>query len=114
MIRQHTIISIRKSDGEVSITIPTGETGDISFLSEFEWHDVVWVSILQSRSESMENKRLGQHCGPSINCGDTMSASTLGESGNFVHRTSMFPIKEEERSADAFKERDVITISLFA
>ena len=53
----------------------------------------------------MENKRLGRYCGPSINCGDAMSARILTDKARFVDRTSVFPIKEEEWATDSFKER---------
>ena len=34
-----------------------------------------------------------------------MSAWILTDKGRFVHRTSVFPIKEEEWASDGFKER---------
>ena len=105
LIRQHTVNSIRELDGEVPVTKLTGETGDISHLCEYGWYDLVWYSDPQQGSETMENKRLGRYCGPSINHGDAMSSRILTEKARFVHRTSVFPIKEEEWSTDAFKER---------
>jgi len=104
-IRQHTVSSTRELQGEVPATMMTGDTGDISFLCELGWHELVWFSTPQSTTESMENKRLGRCCGPSLNHGDAMSAWILTDKGRFVHRTSVFPIKEEEWSSDGFKER---------
>jgi len=105
LIRQHTVSSIRELQGEVPATMMTGDTGDISFLCEFGWYELVWFSTPQSTTESMENKRLGRHCGPSLNHGNAMSAWILTDKGRFVHRTSVFSIKEEEWSSDGFKER---------
>ena len=105
LIRQHTVSSIRELDGEVPITRLTGDTGDISHFCEFEWYEFVWFSTPPHTTETMENRRLGKWCGPSINCGDAMSAWILTDKGRFVHRTSVFPIKEEEWSTDAFKQR---------
>ena len=105
LIRQHTVSSIRELQGEVPATRMTGETGDISFLCEFGWYELVWFSTPQHTTETMENKRLGRYCGPSLNHGDAMSAWILTDKGRFVHRTSVFPIKEEEWASDGFKER---------
>jgi len=105
LIRQHTVSSIRELDGEVPATRMTGETGDMSFLCEFGRYKYVWFLTPQHTTESMENKRLGRHCRPSLNHGDAMSAWILTNKGRFVHRTLVFPIKEEEWSSDGFKER---------
>jgi len=40
-----------------------------------------------------------------LNHGDAMSAWILTDKGRFVHRTLVFPIKEEEWASDGFKER---------
>ena len=105
LIRQHTVNSVHELEGEVPATKLTGETADISHLCEFGWYDYVWYIDPQQRSEAMETKRLGRYCGPSTNHGDAMSSMIITDKARFVHRTSVFPIKEEEWSTDAFKER---------
>jgi len=96
LIRQHTVSSIRELDGEVPITRLTGDMGDISFLCVCAWYELIWFSTTQHTTETMENKRLGRYCGPSINDGDVMSSRILTDQGRFVNQTSVFPIKEEE------------------
>ena len=103
LVRQHTVSSIRELYGETPHTRLTGDTGDISFLCEFGYYDYVWFS--DPESETMENKRLGKYCGPSLNNGDAMSARIITDKARFVHRTSVWPIKEEDWSVDAFKQR---------
>ena len=105
LIRQHTVNSIRELQGRTPAARLTGDTDDISFLCEFGWYDYVWFSTPPSTTDGMENKRLGRYCGPSINCGDAMSARILTDKARFVDRTSVFPIKEEEWATDSFKER---------
>ena len=97
--------SIGELDGEDPITRLTRDMGDISFLWEFGWYEFVWFSTPQHLSKTMENKRLGKYCRPSINDGDAMSSRILMDQGRFVNRTSVFPIKEEEWSTDSFKQR---------
>jgi len=104
LIRQHTVSSIRELDGEVPITRLTRDTGGISFLCEFAWYELVWFSTPQHTTKTMENKRLGRYCGPSINDGDVMSSWILTDQGRFINQTSVFPIKEEEWSTDSFKQ----------
>ena len=82
----------------------TDETADISHLCEFGWYDYVWFIDPQQQSKAMETKRLGCYCGPSTNHGNAMSSMIITDKARFVHRTSVFPIKEEEWSTDAFKE----------
>jgi len=105
LIRQHTVSSIRELQGEVPATRIAGKTGDMSFLCEFGWCELVWFSTPQHKTESMENKRLGRCCGPLSNHGDAMSVWILTDKGRFVHRTLVFPVEEEEWSSDGFKER---------
>jgi len=105
LIRQDTVSSIRELQGKVPATRMTGKTGDKSFLYEFGWYELVWFSTPQHATESMENKRFGRYCGPSLNHGNAMSAWILTDKGRFVHRTLVFPIKEEEWSSDGFKQR---------
>ena len=50
----------------------------------------------------MLNRRLGRYLGPSFDVGEAMSAKILTDKGHTVHRTSVFPITEEEQRSKTF------------
>ena len=49
----------------------------------------------------MLNRRLGRYLGSSFDVGEAMSAKILTDKGHTVHRTSVFPITEEEQRSKA-------------
>jgi hypothetical protein len=68
-------LSIRSLDGEVPMTRLTGDTADISHITEFGWYD--WVWFISPEDSKMERKDLGRYCGPSSDIGDALCACTL-------------------------------------
>jgi len=102
-VRCLTALNIRELDGEVPDTLMFGDTSDISALAEFAWYDYVWY--LSPEDENLERKRIGRYCGPSFDIGDYLCARILTAKAKFVSRTSVFPLKPEELSSDAVKQK---------
>ena len=103
LVRSHTALSIRQLDGEVPQTLLTGDTADISHICEFGWYDYVW--FISPEDVNMERKKLGRYCGPNFNVGDALCARILTSKGNFVNRTSVFPLSVSDENSDAVKQR---------
>ena len=65
-------------DGEVPKIVMSCETSDISQFCKLEWFE--WVM-------SNDVLKLGHYLGPSINAGPVMTANTLTQNGQVLHRS---------------------------
>ena len=95
-IRSHTAHDIYSLNGQVPETIMSGETADISFISELGWYD--WVKF-RDTSESFPNDKvvLGRYLGPSMDVGPALTAKILKMNGTVVYRSTYRRLNEDER-----------------
>ena len=102
LIRSHLALNVPTLEGEVPMTKLTGDTADISFISEFQWYQWVWyISPQDSEGEgSMTRKRLGRYLGPAKDHGDALCAKILSSKGKRVMRTSVFHLSKEDENSD--------------
>ena len=86
--RSHTALDIYSLNGQVPKTIMSGETADISFISELGWYD--WVKF-RDTSETFPNDKvvLGRYLGPSIDVGPALTAKILKMNGTVVYRSTL-------------------------
>jgi Reverse transcriptase (RNA-dependent DNA polymerase) len=103
-VRSHTALSIRDLEGEVPVTVLTGDTPDISHLVEFGWYE--WCWYISPEDVTLLRKSLGRYLGPSSDVGDALCARILTAKGTIVVRTSIFPLSDEEtRSAEVSAQK---------
>ncbi len=102
--------------GSVPETQITGDTADISHLTEFQWYQWIWyipnsetprdrLDRGAPKRDHMENRGLGRYLGPSPTVGERMTAKVLSSSGRVISRTSVFPLTAEDEANPAMKER---------
>jgi hypothetical protein len=103
MKRSCTALNIRELDGQVPNTVLTGDTTDISHITEFDWYEFVW--FIDKESKTLEVKRLGRYCGPSFDVADAICQRVISDNGTFYHKTSVIPLSVEERNDPAIQER---------
>ena len=110
-------MNIRQLGGKTPATVMTGDTSDISSLTEFGWYDWVWYVNPGSQPStsqdglddpSMINRKLGRYLGPDLNVGDAMTGSVLTERGQVIQRTSIIPLSPEEVHLEATKKQKEI------
>ena len=102
-IRRHSALNIKGLKGDVPETLLTGDTPDISYLCEFGWYD--WVWHMGPEDDSKQRVHLGRYCGPSHDVGEAMTCLILVETGEFLSRTSVYPLSDEDKASDAIKEK---------
>ena len=90
---------------EVPETLVTGETPDISLISEFQWYQ--WIKWYDQNAPFPQDKYvLGRYCGPSFEISSAMCAKILKQNGQYVHRSTFRPLTPEEwQSEDEKKAR---------
>jgi hypothetical protein len=90
MIRSHTALDLFELQGQVTETIVSGHTADMSPFLEYAWFD--WI-IYYDRVASFPDpkERLGRWLGPAIDLGLAMTAKILKANGqveyNSTHRS---------------------------
>jgi hypothetical protein len=97
LLRSHTSNDTFILNGEVTETFMTGETADISQISEFEFYQ--WVMFRDSTAPFPEDDKIwGRWLGPSIDIGSAMSAKILKSNGEVVHRSTFRELAQSQRS----------------
>lgn len=102
LLMSHTSNDIFILNGEVPETFMTGETADISQISEYEFYQ--WVMFRDTTAPFPEDdKILGRWLGPSIDIGPAMSAKILKSNGEIVHRSTFRELTQEELESEEGK-----------
>lgn len=114
LIMSHTSNEHYLLNGEVPETYMTGETADISQISEFGFYQ--WVMFRDSSVSFPEDDMvLGRWLGPSRDVGPAMSAKILKANGEVVHRSTFRELTLEERESEVWKKaRDLFDASIQA
>ncbi len=101
-IRSHLALNIMELQGDTPHTVLTGDTSDISNLCEFQWYELVWFI---DPTDKLENKKLARYLGPSHDIGQAMSSRLLTSKGQEISRTSVIPLRIDEKNNPAIQER---------
>jgi hypothetical protein len=102
-VRSCTSNNIYMTTGQVSETIMTGNTTDISHIAEFGWYD--WVMFCDNKPSYPDDKLiLGRYLGPAIDTGSTLTAKILKLNGVFVCRSTLWHLTDEELSSSVHKD----------
>ena len=81
----------------------TGQTADISKICEYEWYE--WVMFRDGPTSYPESPMtLGQYLGPSIGVGSAMTYKIFKSNGNYVCRTSVRYLNQEELASEEHKQ----------
>ena len=94
-IRSNTALKIYKLDGEVSETVMSGKTSDISQFCKLEWVECV---MFQDEAALFPNDvlKLGPYLGPSRDIGPAMTAKILMDNGQVLHRLIYTPLTPDD------------------
>ncbi|GKY96005.1 hypothetical protein MPSEU_000561000 [Mayamaea pseudoterrestris] len=90
-------------DGHTPRSYLLGDTADISHIAEFAWYDWVWYWNPPKLDE--DNYLLGRYLGPSADVGQAMTSKILTDTGAVVHRSSVFPMSDEDLRDDALNAK---------
>ncbi len=103
--RSNTALNLRGLDGRTPATVMTGDTADISHLSEFGFYAWVWFISPQGTLDhnDMQRRRLGKYLGSSDSVGEAMCGTVLTEKGTTVDRTSIIPLSVEDENSEHIK-----------
>ena len=106
-ILSHTAGNQFGLNGETPETMLSGETADISEFAEFGWYD--WIKFRDTKVPYPQDKLvLGRYLGPSADIGPAMTAKILKQNGQYVHRTTLRGLTEEEtRDPEEIKARSL-------
>ena len=76
----------------------SGETADISFISELGWYD--WIKF-RDTSETFPNDKVvvDRYLGPSTDVGPVLTAKILKMNGTVVYRSTYRGLNEDERNS---------------
>ncbi len=91
--------------GQVPETIMTGNTANISHITEFGWYD--WVMFHDNKPSYPDNNNkliLGHYLGPAIDTGSALTAKILKPNGVFVCRSTLWHLTDEEFSSPIHKD----------
>jgi len=95
LIRSHSVNGIYEANGQTPETIMTGSTADISHICEYGWYD--WVMFRDNVLTFPDDKVvLGRYLGPATDVGGIMTAKILKENGQFVCRSTLRHLTQEE------------------
>jgi len=100
-LRSHLALGHHLQEGECGTTIVTGETADISHLVDFSIFDWCWA--LSPRQSTQDAKQLCRWLGPSFTVGGALCFAVTTASAQVLHRSSVIPLKIEERNSDDIK-----------
>jgi hypothetical protein len=111
-IASHTAGNSFGLNGETPETWLSGETADISEFAEFGWYD--WVKFRDTVVPYPQDKLvLGRYLGPSTDIGPAMTAKILKSNGEYVHRTTVRALTEDElQDSDEAKERALFDVEI--
>ena len=94
-IPAHTVHDIFELNGEVSETLVSGQTPDISHFTQHEWYE--WVKFRDTKAPFPDTKyALGRYLGPSIDVGPAMTAKMLKANGQLLHRMTYHALTDRE------------------
>ena len=94
-ITSNTAHEIYKLDGEVSETLMSGKTSEISQFCELEWFK--WTLICDETAPFPDNVlKLGHYLVPSIGKGSAMSPKIFTQNGQMLHRSTYRPLISDE------------------
>ncbi len=89
--------------GQVPETIMTGNTTDISHISEFGWYD--WVMYRDNEPSFPDDKLiLGRYLEPAIDTGSALMAKILKSNSVFVCRSTLHYLTDEELNSSVHKD----------
>ncbi len=119
-VRGLTALNLRSLDGSTPEGKLTGDTSDISNMAEFGIWDWVWFLSPQDTlkndqgEKDMHRKRLGRYLGPSDGVGEAMSGRVINSRAQRMHRTSIFPLTQEEQNSEEIKSMKKVWERVFA
>jgi hypothetical protein len=94
---------IYMTTGQVPETIMTGNTANISHITELGWYD--WVMFCDNKPSYPDDKLiLGSYLGPAIDTGLALMAKILKSNGVFVCRSTLWHLTDEELSSSVHKD----------
>ena len=101
-LRSHMVLGHPLQGGECGATIISGNTRDISHLTDFSIWDWCWA--LSPTNSKQDNKQLCRWLGPSFDVGADLCYACATARGKIIHRTSVIPLSTEERTSENIKE----------
>jgi hypothetical protein len=102
-VRSCTSNDIYVTAGQVPETIMTGNTADISHITEFGWYD--WVMFRDNKPSFPDDKLiLGCYLGPTIDTGSAPTAKILESKGVFVCRSTLRHLTDKEFDSPVHKD----------
>ena len=87
--------------GQVPETLMSGETADISQICQFGWFD--WVMYHDPANFPEDKPTLGRYLGPAIDVGSMLTAKILMPNGQFVCRSTLRHLNDDEQNSDVHK-----------
>ena len=94
-IRSSTVHEIYKLEREVTKTVMSAKTSDISQLYKLEWF--AWIMFQDETAPFQDDVlKLGHCLGPSIDVGPAMTAKIPTENGQVIHWSTYMPLFPEE------------------
>jgi hypothetical protein len=103
LIRSNSVNGIYETNGQVPETIMKGSTANISHISEYKWYD--WVMFRDNLPTFPDDKLiLGRYLGPATDVGSMMTAKILKENGQFVCRSTLRRLTQEELDSPVHSE----------
>jgi hypothetical protein len=103
MIRSCSTNSIFMTAGQAPETIMTGETANISRICQFGWFD--WVMYHDPAKFPNDKTILGRYLGPAIDVGSTLTEKVLLPSGQYVCRSTLRHLDNDERNSEVHKAK---------
>ncbi|KAL7527142.1 hypothetical protein ACHAWF_004902, partial [Thalassiosira exigua] len=112
LVRSHTALDIFRLNGEVPETLMTGQTADISHISEFSWYD--WVYAYDELQKYPGTGwELARYLGPSPDIGSHFTMKILKSNGEVIHRSTVRSLTEGERvDPEEVKRREAFTAKI--
>jgi hypothetical protein len=106
-INNLTAKDLFKLHGTNAHTALTGEEGDISNLSQYQWYD--WCYYREQKEKfPYPREILGRVLGPATGAGNEMSQWILKSNGNVVPRRTLRPLRVDElHSSEEQKKREI-------
>jgi hypothetical protein len=86
----------------------TGDTTDISHISEFGWYDWVWFIYPQRTARWSGRTWAATVVQAATLLGDALSACILTRKGEFVSRTSVIPLSAKDERSKTVRERKTL------
>ena len=91
----NTVVPHPKLDGQVTETIMSGQTADMSHFAELGWYD--WIKFFYILTCYPEPKEVhGQWLGPAINIGPAMMSKVLKSNGQVIYASSYFLLTDDK------------------